>query len=114
MPKFKPRGKGVIKIDPASMPGGVDDIEVPKLPAAVVIDFVKETITIVEEHFWLKLGDRVIHIGEPGAGTVVSIDIDCYLLERYGVTTCQVLWDDSPDGATDTQWTNKLEKIEAI
>lgn len=65
----------------------------------------------------LKAGDRVAHIKEPHLpGTVVSIDLDCYPLEVYGVTTCRVFWDDeegyqSEDDA-DIQWTNKLVKVE--
>lgn len=60
----------------------------------------------------LAIKDRVVHKKDNSClGTVVSVDIDCYPLEEYGVTTCQVLWDDAEDGVTDTQWTNKLEKV---
>lgn len=66
------------------------------------------------EGFWLKAGDRVEHIKEPGfPGTVIEIDLDCYPLHVYGVTTCCVRWDDAEEGEEDAiNWTNKLAKVE--
>lgn len=62
--------------------------------------------------FWLKRGDRIRHkIEQEAEGKVLSVDLDCYPLNVYGVTTAQVLWDDA-EGVPDIQWTNKLEKVE--
>ena len=64
------------------------------------------------EGFWLMKGDRVRLKKELDAvGEVLSVDLDCYPLNVYGVTTAQVLWDDVGE-VPDIQWTNKLEKIE--
>jgi hypothetical protein len=64
------------------------------------------------EGFWLTKGDKVRLKKELEAvGTVLSVDLDCYPLNVYGVTTAQILWDDA-GGVPDIQWTNKLEKVE--
>lgn len=66
---------------------------------------------LTTEPFWLQPQDRVRHKREPQAlGTVLSVDLDCYPLHEYGVTTAEVLWNDA-DGVTDIQWTNKLELV---
>lgn len=47
------------------------------------------SITIIKEK------DRVVHKkDDSSAGTVISVDLDCYLFEKYGIATCQVLWMD--------------------
>ncbi len=59
------------------------------------------------EDFWLKKGDRVVHIKDHSwIGTVTEIDSN--LIEPYGVTTCKVLWE---DGGKDIVWTNKLNLL---
>ena len=61
--------------------------------------------------FWLKLHDRVEHVGDIGiAGTVVHIDEN--LIESHGITTCSVRWDDAEDDFIDIQWTDKLQLVE--
>lgn len=72
----------------------------------------------MDNDFWLQKGDRVCHIKEPEiSGTILEIDLDCYPLHEYGVTTARVRWDDDegeyPLSEYDIQWTNKLMKIEA-
>lgn len=55
------------------------------------------------------VGDRVGLINEPNTiGAIISIDQDCYPLEMYGITTCEIHWDDADDGINDVQWTNKI------
>ena len=60
------------------------------------------------ENFHLQVGDRVNHVKDYSwCGSIVHIDGN--LIEEYGVTTCNVKWDDSED--LDIQWTNKLVLI---
>lgn len=67
---------------------------------------------LTTEPFWLQPQDRVRLKREPDAvGTVLSVDLDCYPLSEYGITTAEVIWDDAVDGVIDIQWTNKLELI---
>lgn len=48
------------------------------------------------EGFWLMKGDRVRLKKELDAvGEVLSVDLDCYPLNVFGVTIAQVLWDDA-------------------
>jgi len=64
-----------------------------------------------EEKFWLQPQARVrLKIEPETMGTVLSVDLDCYPLEVYGVTTAKVLWDDA-EGEVDIQWSNKLELV---
>ena len=49
--------------------------------------------------FWLQPGDRVEHIKDSGIkGTIIKIDFDSYPFYEYGVTTCEVQWDDFING----------------
>ena len=60
--------------------------------------------------YGVKVGDRVQHVKDIGImGTVLHIDDNL-----IGVTTCEILWDDSIDGATDIQWTNKLVVVSEV
>lgn len=62
--------------------------------------------------FCLQVGDKVELIKEPEEyGTVISIDFNSYPFYEYGVTTCEVQWEDNPKGQLDIQWTNKLVKV---
>jgi hypothetical protein len=82
------------------------------------MDIIKDLLELVDENpdqaneFWLKVGDRVAWKPDPVVlGTVKSVDLDCYPLEKYGITTANIEWDDCA-GSIDIQWTNKLEKVE--
>ena len=70
----------------------------------------------MENDFWLQKGDRIEHIKEPGlTGRIMEIDLDCYPLYEYGVTTARIQWDDyeyTSSDQWDIQWSNKLIKIE--
>lgn len=63
------------------------------------------------DSFWLQVGDRVELTKDPGIkGTVISIDFFTTSFFEYGTTTCEVLWDG--ETSTDTQWDNKLSKVQ--
>lgn len=58
--------------------------------------------------YGFSIGDRVYHIKDSSlVGVVTAIDSD---FDLGGITTCEVLWDDSLVDLTDVQWTNKLQK----
>lgn len=57
-----------------------------------------------------KVGSRVICDHTQEQGVITHLDLNCYPLYRYGVTTCIVQF---ADGLSSVLWTNRISLVEA-